>query len=316
MKLSPYTSMHKGVSIGLFPFLTTLVLLSVHYFTGALDWPEAGNIRAQRDFNSAVGMSILSGYFWLCLQLNHKNVTSTLISILVKTNQLSHLNQHRAILTTKLHVNSVNCLIVALFIAMLYVFIEGLLIPKMMLHQYLIAFSAVLFWFLLLLCLVQLSSYVNYLNKFVINQTATGIDRLNSITSLARFALFNATLTSGALILFPIFWFGKSIPTFDILMTLLFSLFVAFFLYKPVMNLRALWLIEKRKVVRNIKDEDEGKTNTNNVEQLLEAQYEVEELESLSMSLLLGRDKLRLLACIALITFSWLIFLGASLKDV
>ncbi|GFD85785.1 hypothetical protein KUL150_18440 [Alteromonas sp. KUL150] len=82
------------------------------------------------------------------------------------------------------------------------------------------------------------------------------------------------------------------------------------------MNLRALWLIEKRKVVRNIKDEDEGKLNKNNVEQLLEAQYEVEELESLSMSLLLGREKLRLLACIALITFSWITVLGASLNDV
>jgi hypothetical protein len=48
----------------------------------------------------------------------------------------------------------------------------------------------------------------------------------------------------------------------------------------------------------------------------LEAQYEVEELESLSMRLLLGREKLRLLACIALITFSWITVLGASLNDV
>lgn len=52
--------MHKGASIGFFPLLTTLILLSVHYFTGALDWPEVGNVRAQRDFNSAIGMSLIT----------------------------------------------------------------------------------------------------------------------------------------------------------------------------------------------------------------------------------------------------------------
>ncbi|KTF06496.1 hypothetical protein MGSAQ_002008, partial [marine sediment metagenome] len=60
MKLNPYSNMHKGASIGFLPLLATLILLSVHYFTGALEWPDIGEVRAQRDFNSAIAMSLLT----------------------------------------------------------------------------------------------------------------------------------------------------------------------------------------------------------------------------------------------------------------
>ena len=88
MKFNPYTNVQYNAGIALYPLLTMLFLLALHYYSGALDWPAEGDVRAQRDFNSAIGMSILTGYFWIALRVLHQNVASSLISLLVKTNQL------------------------------------------------------------------------------------------------------------------------------------------------------------------------------------------------------------------------------------
>ena len=121
--------MHKGASIGFFPLLTTLILLSVHYFTGALDWPEA-EMYAQRDFNSAIGMSLITGYFWFALRLMHQNVASTLISLLVKTNQLSRFSAHRRELAIEFRHHIFNAIIISIMISIVYCIFEGLITVK------------------------------------------------------------------------------------------------------------------------------------------------------------------------------------------
>lgn len=303
MKLNPYSNVHNQALLGLYPFLLITVLFIVHYFFGTLELPDKGDLRSLRDFNTAIGMSLLSGYFWFCLQLNHKNVVSTLISILVKTNQLSHLNEHRRKLAYKFQLHCINCLITAVFITVLYVLIENLFISDVQTYQYVIAVCAVLFWFLFFLFLIQSTTNVIYLRKQVLSQTENYLDYLNSLASLARYSFVNATLSIGAVTLFPIFWFGKSIPMFDLVMALTFSLVVVVYLFSPVLKLHSLWAKEKDQVTTKL--HEKRKSRSKRVEKYEQCEQELEYLGSLTMRLFRRRDKIRLIACVSLISISW-----------
>lgn len=302
MKLNPYSNAPTGVFIGLYPFFLVVVLLCIHYFSGALSLSSDGSVREQRDFNTAIGMTLLSGYFWLCLQLNHKNVLSTLISMLVKTNQLSHLSQHRQKLSTKFQLHTINSTITAIFTTVIYVIIENLLFSEVEFYQYVITLCAVLFWFLFFLFLMQPTSNLSYLRKHVLNQTVDYIDHLNSLSSLARLSLINATLSIGAFSLFPIFWINKTIPLFDIAITMLFLCVVGFYLFHPVLQLHSQWLKSKKKKRNELNALVDKELSS---EKLVLYQQDLERINSLSMNLFGVRDKLRCVACVLLITISW-----------
>ncbi|MHC6646923.1 hypothetical protein ACYTPF_10190 [Alteromonas sp. HB246098] len=302
MKLNPYSNAHNGVFIGLYPFLLVVVLLVVHYVSGALALDSDGSVREQRDFNSAIAMTLLSGYFWFCLQLNHKNVLSTLISMLVKTNQLSHLSQHRQKLFTKFQLHIINSLITAVFATVTYVIIENLLFSEVKWYQYVITGCAVLFWFLFFLFLIQSTSNVNYLKKYVLSQTENYIDYLNSLSSLARLSLINATLSIGAFSLFPIFWVNKNVPFLDIAMTLLFLSIIAFYLFHPVLKLQSKWLQGKNKKCEELNVLVNKEISS---EKLVLYEQDLERINSLSMNLFGVKDKIRFIACVLLITVSW-----------
>lgn len=302
MKLNPYSNSPSDVSIGVYPFILVAALLLVHYFSGALSQVSVGGIRAQRDFNSALGMTLLSGYFWLCLQLNCKNLLSTLISILVKTNQLSHLSEHREKLFSKLQLHSINSLITAIFTTVIYVFVENLLFTNVPLYQYVITVCAVLFWFLFFLFLIHSSSSVSYLIDHVMNQTDSCIDHLNSLSSLSRLSFMNATLSIGAFSLFPVFWVNKDVPLFDIMMALLFLCVAAFYLFYPVLKLRSQWGSDKSKrcdELEKLINEEESLNKLAGYEQ------ELERLNLLSIRLFRLKDNLRLIACVSLVAISW-----------
>ena len=310
MKLNPYANVHNGAFIGLYPALLVAALLMVHYFSGALALPikESG----LRDFNTAIGMSLLSGYFWFCIQLNHKNVVSTLISILVKTSQLSHLNQHRQKLSSKFQLQSANCLFIAILNTVVYVLVENLLLNDVKFYQYVITICAVLFWFLFFLFLAQSSSNVSYLKDHVLSQTENYYDHLNSLSSLARLSFVNATLSLGAISLFPIFWLGKNIPIYDILMTLLFSVVIGVYLFFPVVRLKSQWVKEKSNVSGKLVEEMECKISSDKLKQYERCEQELERLSGLSMRLFERRDKVRLIACLSFITIMWSLALFVS----
>lgn len=302
MKLNPYSNAPSSVFIGLYPLVTIVVLLVVHYFSGALGLISDGSVRGQRDFNTAVGMTLLSGYFWFCLQLNHKNVLSTLISLLVKTNQLSHLSQHRQKLSSKLQLHSINSLITAIFTTVVYVIVENLLFSDVKLYQYVITVCAVLFWFLFFLFLIQSTSNVTYLQKHVLSQTENVTDHLNSLSALARLSFINATLSIGAFSLFPLFWFNTEVPLFDIVMVLLFLFVVTFYLFHPVFKLHSQWEKGKKKQCDEL---DKLVRKEMSSQKLAQYEQELEVLRMLSMKLFRLNDKVRFAACILLIIISW-----------
>lgn len=112
MKIAPPTSKPHQF-IGLFPLLVLLVIPLLNMYSGAFYWPNSGDISAQRSFNSAVSISLFIGYFWFGFRYIHQNVASSLISLLVKKNQLGQFSVHRQRLTKVFHHQIVNSLIIS-----------------------------------------------------------------------------------------------------------------------------------------------------------------------------------------------------------
>ena len=306
--------MHKGASIGLFPLLTTLILLSIHYFTGALAWPEAESVRAQRDFNSAIGMSLITGYFWFALRLMHQNVASTLISLLVKTNQLSLFSAHRRELAIEFRHHIFNAIIISIMITIVYCIFEGLIAIKQEIHVLFLTATAVPFWFLAVLFLFQISSNIKYLSAKVLPQAGSNIDRLNSIMAILKLGTTNSILATGSLAIFPLFWLKKDIPSIDIWVVTFFTGIVCVYLFWPVIKLKSMLDKEQKAAVLNLEENIEDGIKRCAKQTEFSAAASIEELESEKERVLkIGarafapRDKARVTACIALIPISWLL---------
>ena len=314
MKLNPYSNMHKGASIGFFPLLATLLLLLVHYFTGALEWPNAGEVRAQRDFNSAIGMSLLTGYFWFALRLMHQNVASTLISLLVKTNQLSQFSSHRNDLAVEFKHHIFNAIIISIMITIVYCMFEGLITVKQEIHVLFLTATAVPFWFLAILFLFQISSNIKYLTSKVLPHAGSNIDHLKSILTILKLGTTNSIFAMGALTIFPIFWLKKDIPSIDVLMVTFFTGVVGFYLFWPVIKLKNMLEKEREEAILHLEDSIEDGIKRYAKLQESETAVSIEQLESekervlkMGSRMIAPRDKVRVAACLALIPFSWLL---------
>ena len=66
----------------LYPLFLVVVLIAINVWGGAIELPIL-NDNAQRDFNTAIGVSLLSGYFLLTIRFIHKNLAVNLYAILV-----------------------------------------------------------------------------------------------------------------------------------------------------------------------------------------------------------------------------------------
>ncbi|WDT86140.1 hypothetical protein [Alteromonas sp. 009811495] len=316
MKFSSYSNTDRGSSAGLFPLLTSLVLLMIHFLTGALDWPAAGDIRAQRDFNSAIGMSALTGYFWFALRLMQQNVASTLVSLLVRANRLSHFTSHRDKLTSHFKHQIFNAMILSIMITVVYCVFEGLISVKQELHVLMLTATAVPFWFIALLFLFQMSSNINYLKNKVMPSIEANSDRLNSLSAILSLGTTNSIFAVGALAIFPIFWLKKDIPIIDVLVVSSFTATVLIFLFLPVIKLRRSLESEQNKLLNELENDiaegirqcalDNGSGFGKNIEQM---ESEKETLSSYRFRAFSPRDKARIAACITLIPVSWLVLL-------
>lgn len=306
--------MHKGASIGFFPLLATLLLLLVHYSTGALEWPNAGEVRAQRDFNSAIGMSLLTGYFWFALRLMHQNVASTLISLLVKTNQLSQFSSHRNDLAVEFKHHIFNAIIISIMITIVYCMFEGLITVKQEIHVLFLTATAVPFWFLAILFLFQISSNIKYLTSKVLPHAGSNIDHLKSIITILKLGTTNSIFAMGALTIFPIFWLKKDIPSIDVLMVTFFTGVVGFYLFWPVIKLKNMLEKEQEEAILHLEDSIEDGIKRYAKLQESETAVSIEQLESekervlkMGAHVFAPRDKVRVAACLALIPFSWML---------
>lgn len=299
--------------VGFTPFLTTVLLLLIHFSTGALDWPEKGDIRAQRDFNSAIGMSVITGYFWFAMRLMHQNVANTLTYVLLKTNQLNEFGAHRKNLALQFNRQIFNAMIISIIITITYCVSEGLISTQQEVHVLLLTATAVPFWFIAFLFIFQIYSTTAYLTNKVLTKTDFGYDRLRSIVTILRHSISNSIFAMGALAIFPVFWLKKEIPSLDVLGVTFFTGFISLYLFFPVIKLNKKLKEEKCKTLEDIESEiksyirryakNDKQVTGGSIEAL---ESEREEILKLNYTLS-SKDKVRVAACVAIIPVSWLV---------
>ena len=314
MKLNPYNNVQHGPFIGFYPLLITLILLALHFYSGALNWPEDGDVGAQRNFNSAIGMSVLTGYFWFTLRMLHQNVASCLILILVKTNQLSQFSYHRNQLTSEFIFHIFNATIIAILLTVVYVVIEGLLSATHELEVLLLTAAAVPFWFFSWLFLFQITSNIRYIINFVLPNSEHTFEYLESLVALIKLGLANGIFSMGALSIFPIFWFKKDVPSVDVFLVTIFSATLAVYLFMPVFKLRIKLKKAKKAALEALEHKIENEIiyynqndSANGGSKLNQYQTDKENILNLSTRVINARDKVRIAACISLVPISWLL---------
>lgn len=307
-----YNKNQMETNIVSYPLATALILLVIHFLTGALNWPASGDVDAQRDFNAAIGMSVVTGYLWLTLRILHQNVASSLIFLLVKSDKLAHFTLHRQKLSADFRRHIFNAAIISILLTVIYVVVEGLLSSTQEIHVLFLTAAAVPFWFFIWLFLFQITSNVNYLNKEIVQKSKASDNYLESLVVLIKLGLTNAIFSMGALTFVPIFWFKKDIPSLDVFLLSLFMASIVTYLFFPVLKLNIEIKRERTSLLRQISNEislkimsyNSNNSNTNEIEHL---ENRKERIIELTTGILDSRDRLRIFACTSLLPISWLL---------
>jgi hypothetical protein len=312
MKLNPYKEPQHHSSIGIYPLLVTLLLLCLHFYTGALHWPAQGDVDAQRNFNSAIAMSSITGYLWFSLRVLHQNVASSLISLLVKTNQLGQFSSHRERLAVEFKHHIFNAAFLALLVTFVYCAFENLLSITQEVQVVILTAAAVPFWFFCFLFLFQVTSNTRYIIKQVLPDAQNEIDHLDALVSLIKLGLTNAIFSMGAIALLPIFWFKKDIPTIDVFILSLFTFSLALYLFWPVFKLIQQFKQHKVRVLDSLNSKIATVIAGYNNQTEVQVAYDLEQLENqreavegVSTRIINISDQTRLAACLSSIPLSW-----------
>ncbi|VEL99051.1 hypothetical protein ALT761_04086 [Alteromonas sp. 76-1] len=312
MKFSAYESNRNVVSVWAYPLFLVLILLLIHNLTGALTLPIL-DANHQRDFNTALGTTLLSGFFWLTIRNVHKNAASTLIAALVSLEKLSHFNHHRGLLGRQFARHLMWSTSIGVIMPIAYLLSEGLVTRIDEPEVLVIALTSIPFWLLLTLFILQVFSNTHYLQKLASTEHSYAVKELYLLREIFNMALSNTLIAVSGFALTPIFWINKSVPFFDIVVLTVYAIFISAYLFLPMI------IVAKRmRTVANIVMKDYESEITQLIRQQANSAVksslskEIESIETNKETLrrvLSKPQKLRLLMCMMPLPVSWLAFL-------
>jgi hypothetical protein len=294
MKIAPPTSKPQQF-IGLFPLLVLLAIPLLNIYSGAFYWPNSGDISAQRSFNSAVSISLFIGYFWFGFRYIHQNVASSLISLLVKKNQLGQFSVHRQRLTKVFHHQIVNSLIISCMFMVVLAFLgdvsdEGYNIKSI---SYIASF--VTFSLLTSLFLFQVRSNVTYLLKQVLPGTNKPSDYWASFSVITKLSLTNAIIALGLLTVLPIFWLNVVVSPLEVVAVVSLSLLIMAYTFTPLLKFKAILKQQKTVALNQGYSEQSNHNDKNRPSSIARAPSEVFK----------NNDKLKTIVAVVLVPVSW-----------
>ena len=312
MKFSAYESNRNVVSVWAYPLFLVLILLLIHNWTGSLTWPVL-DANHQRDFNTALGTTLLSGFFWLTIRNVHKNAASTLIAALVSLEKLSQFNHHRSLLGRQFARHLMWSTSIGVIMPIAYLLSEGLVTRIDEPEVLVIALTSIPFWLLLTLFILQVFSNTHYLQKLASTEHSDAVKELYLLREIFNMALSNTLIAVSGFALTPIFWINKPVPFFDIVVITVYAIFISAYLFLPMI------IVAKRmRTVANIVMKDYESEITQLIRQQANSAVksslskEIESIETNKETLrrvLSKPQKLRLLMCMMPLPASWLAFL-------
>lgn len=214
----------------MYPVLLILFMIVLHCFSGTIQFPVESS-DAQRDLNTAIGTSLLSGVFLLAIRVLQQKVANNLLLILNTIKKHNEFGLHRRILSEQFKKQLVWAISIGFMMPLLYMISEGVIERIDEKEVFIVAMSAIPFWLLLSLFIMQLTTVNRYLWKFLSDDTVDAMGKLKLYKYVISLTVTTVMTTSMVFLVIPVFWINQPIHLFDaIFISCLFAFFVAFLL--------------------------------------------------------------------------------------
>ena len=217
----------------MYPVLLILFMIVLHCFAGTIQFPVESS-DAQRDLNTAIGTSLLSGVFLLAIRVLQQKVANNLLLILNTIKKHNEFGLHRRILSEQFKKQLVWAISIGFMMPLLYMISEGVIERIDEKEVFIVAMSAIPFWLLLSLFIMQLTTVNRYLWKFLSDDTVDAMGKLKLYKYVISLTVTTVMTTSMVFLVIPVFWINQPIHLFDaIFISCLFAFFVVF-LFTPL----------------------------------------------------------------------------------
>jgi len=217
----------------MYPVLLILFMIVLHCFAGTIQFPVESS-DAQRDLNTAIGTSLLSGVFLLAIRVFQQKVANNLLLILNTIKKQNEFGLHRRILSEQFKKQLVWAISIGFMMPLLYMISEGVIERIDEKEVFIVAMSAIPFWLLLSLFIMQLTTVNRYLWKFLSDDTVDAMGKLKLYKYVISLTVTTIMTTSMVFLVIPVFWINQPIHLFDaIFISCLFAFFVVF-LFTPL----------------------------------------------------------------------------------
>ena len=217
----------------MYPILLILFMVGLHYISGTIKFPVESS-DAQRDFNTAMGTSLLSGVFLLSIRILQQKVANNLLLALHVIKKHNDFGLHRRILSERFKKQLIWAISIGFIMPLLYMISEGVIERIHEKEVFIVAMSAIPFWLLLSLFVMQLTTVNRYLWKFLSNDTVDAMGKLKLYKYVINLAMTAVMTTSIVFLVIPIFWINQPIHLFDLIFICSLFVFFAVFLFTPL----------------------------------------------------------------------------------
>lgn len=292
----------------MYPFCLSIALILINVMGGSIDLPITNN-DAQRDFNTALGTSLISGYFLLTIRFVHRNLASSLYAILVIKNQQSLFKHYNKEIAQSFKRHVVWCVSIGFLMPVVYMVSEGVIERINEPEVIVVAITAIPFWFLMSLFFIEVYASNKLLRKLTCSHELSASSQIELIRKVLNVGLTSATIILSGTALMPIFWINQPVHFFDLLFISCLLGFVALFLMWPLFTL----IFKLNSLSEKVFEENENlisnyiKSNNAKVESSF-IEKKITEQELYAHALTPSHYK-KLITCIIPLPFSWLLFL-------
>ena len=222
----------------LMPSVLTVFCLLISSALGNLVFPIPEPGPALRDFNAALAMPIMIGYFWLAGHILH-NQAHLSVESYFKENVESYVsNPLDQEMESISHRNTLLAAALGTSVALAYMSSESLLAVNLEGGKLFLNILAIVFWITTLRFILQQVSVTRFVIKHFLKRSNIDMFGARKLKPVSDLVVTNTILASLGFALVPLFWVGNKIPLIDKIVVLVILLFLVFYLFRPVFRVQ------------------------------------------------------------------------------
>lgn len=233
MTIRSYQRFHISRNVWVLPALFIVVGLLAHGWSGTLRWPVE-SADHQRDFNTALGITFLTAFFWAAVRGVHQSTAGALIAVLLDNQNLSEFNQHRWALSQKFEAQLRLFCCLAPVMPFFYLVSEGLIARIDEPGVFMITLSAIPFWLFVFLFLAQVTTNTRYVFRLAFAGPQRNTSDFTVYKAVFDMAIANAQYALVSIAILPVFWFNYPVPKLDMLFVSIIVGVLVLYLFVPV----------------------------------------------------------------------------------